>query len=55
MDLPREEFLAGAIAGELGAAEKTVEIDRSQVMRKMEAAFAARPRPNAQKLVPTLP
>ena len=37
------------IAGELGTAEKTVKIHRGQVMRKMEAAIAARSRPNGRK------
>ena len=43
------------IAGELGTAEKTVKIHRSQVMRKMEAASLPDLVRMAEKLAPTLP
>jgi FixJ family two-component response regulator len=43
------------IAGELGTAEKTVKIHRSQVMRKMEAASLPDLVRMAEKLGPTLP
>jgi FixJ family two-component response regulator len=43
------------IAGELGTAEKTVKIHRSQVMRKMEAASLADLVRMAEKLASTLP
>jgi len=43
------------IAGELGTAEKTVKIHRSQVMRKMEAASLPDLVRMAEKLPPTLP
>src|SRR5215468_5139823 len=42
------------IAGELGTAEKTVKIHRSQVMRKMEAASLPDLVRMAEKLTPTL-
>ena len=43
------------IAGELGTAEKTVKIHRSQVMRKMEAASLPDLVRMAEKLTPALP
>ena len=43
------------IAGELGTAEKTVKIHRSQVMRKMGAASLPDLVRMAEKLAPTLP
>ena len=43
------------IAGELGTAEKTVKIHRSQVMRKMEAASLPDLVRMAEKLAPPLP
>src|SRR5262249_8612089 len=43
------------IAGELGTAEKTVKIHRSQVMRKMDAGSLADLVRMAERLVPTLP
>ena len=43
------------IAGELGTAEKTVKIHRSQVMKKMDAASLPDLVRMAEKLAPTLP